>query len=521
MKILAIRGANLASLDGEFELPLADGPLGEAGVFAICGPTGAGKSTLLDAMCLALFDTAPRLEGAGRVRVGRDPDDRITTADPRSILRQGAGAGWAEVDFRGADERRYRARWEVRRARGRADGKLQPVVMRLEALDVSERWEGRKTDVLAEIEHRLGLSFAQFRRAVLLAQGDFAAFLESDARDRADLLERMTGTAIYGAISVEAHARAGRERAQLELLEARRGAVELLDPEARAGLVERCEALAIRVRQDELAQRDAERALEWHIAREGLLREELEAAGEGERLDRQLALWETRRRELEAYEAVRPLAPRWDARERAASVERARAREHEAACAQATETGALARAARDAHAEAGGRAAEAEARAERERAQIERARALDEQVGALAAASAERRAACAEARLRYDARVAAEAALVARATERAAEAAALARWLEHDPAASLTRDAARTADRLERLVAAHAERAALERERAAAGARLTRASHEDARVEGRLLGFERTRIEREAAWSAAHAAALAAPSDALGAPRDA
>ncbi|MCA9608571.1 MAG: AAA family ATPase, partial [Myxococcales bacterium] len=222
MKILAIRGANLASLEGEFELVLDTGPLAEAGVFAICGPTGAGKSTLLDAMCLALFDTAPRLDGHSRVRIGRDPEDdaRITTTDPRSILRKGAGDGWAEVDFLGVDEEIYRARWEVRRARGRADGKLQPTVMKLEALGTETRWEGRKTDVRDEIERRLGLSFDQFRRSVLLAQGDFAAFLEADPKDRADLLERMTGTAIYGAISQEAHARAGREKVALDQLEA-------------------------------------------------------------------------------------------------------------------------------------------------------------------------------------------------------------------------------------------------------------------------------------------------------------
>src|SRR5690606_34677606 len=79
VRILAIRGANLASLAGKFELNLAEGPLAQAGVFAICGPTGAGKSTLLDAMCLALFDDAPRLDASSRVRVGReeDVDDRL------------------------------------------------------------------------------------------------------------------------------------------------------------------------------------------------------------------------------------------------------------------------------------------------------------------------------------------------------------------------------------------------------------------------------------------------------------
>jgi len=172
MRILALRGANLASLEGEFELSLDEGPLAETGVFAICGPTGSGKSTLLDGMCLALFETAPRLSGNARVRVGREGDDAdlLGANDPRSILRKGAGSGFAEVDFEGVDGRRYRARWDVRRARNRPEGKLQASSMSLAALDSDERWEGRKTEVKEEIERRLGLSFDQFKRSVLLAR---------------------------------------------------------------------------------------------------------------------------------------------------------------------------------------------------------------------------------------------------------------------------------------------------------------------------------------------------------------
>ena len=75
MRILAIRGKNLASLRGDFEVALNKPPLEQAGLFAITGHTGAGKSTLLDAMCLALFDKIPRLTGAANVNVGRIDED--------------------------------------------------------------------------------------------------------------------------------------------------------------------------------------------------------------------------------------------------------------------------------------------------------------------------------------------------------------------------------------------------------------------------------------------------------------
>ena len=64
MRILAIRGRNIASLAGEFELRFHKEPLASTGLFAICGPTGAGKSTLLDALCLALYNNTPRLAKA-------------------------------------------------------------------------------------------------------------------------------------------------------------------------------------------------------------------------------------------------------------------------------------------------------------------------------------------------------------------------------------------------------------------------------------------------------------------------
>src|SRR6185295_16290733 len=164
MKILAIRGCNLASLAGEFEIDLARAPLSDAGVFAITGNTGAGKSTLLDALCVALFDRTPRLTNHSRVTVGRGDDDPSTLGahDVRTLLRRGAASGFAEVDFESGDARRYRARWAVRRARDRCDGALQDQTVSLVALDASERLGGTKTETLKAITARLGLTFDQF-----------------------------------------------------------------------------------------------------------------------------------------------------------------------------------------------------------------------------------------------------------------------------------------------------------------------------------------------------------------------
>jgi len=232
VRVLAIRGENLASLTFPFEVELERLPLAGAGLFAIAGPTGAGKSTILDALCLALFDAVPRLAEGSSALVGAEgeaEEARLSANDVRSILTRGAGRGYAEVDFVGNDGRRYRAHWEVRRARGRASGKCQPQTLSLRDLH-DERELGRtKTEVLALITERLGLTFEQFRRAVLLAQGDFAAFLKAKDRDRSELLERITGTEIYGAISRLAYARANEEALALREVHTRLDAVRPLE----------------------------------------------------------------------------------------------------------------------------------------------------------------------------------------------------------------------------------------------------------------------------------------------------
>lgn len=222
MRILAIRGKNLASLAGEFEIDFQSEPLGSAGLFAITGPTGAGKSTLLDALCLALYERTPRLARAsskGEV-IPDVGDSGVSPSDPRTILRRGAAEGRAEVDFVGSDGMSYRARWSVRRARNKSDGKLQASEIGfLRLADSQVLSDHRKTETLRMIEAKIGLNFDQFTRAVLLAQNEFAAFLRASDDERAELLQTLTGTDTFTRISQDAFARMKTEKEQLERLQ--------------------------------------------------------------------------------------------------------------------------------------------------------------------------------------------------------------------------------------------------------------------------------------------------------------
>lgn len=234
MRILAIRGSNLASLAGDFHIDFEAEPLAGSGIFAITGPTGAGKSTLLDAVCLALFAEIPRLRAAPASGSVGTEEACISARDPRSILRHGAGEGHAEIDFAMPGGGTYRARWSVRRARGKADGRLQGADHAFERLDTGERMGGTRTETLRAIAAVIGLSAEQFTRAVLLAQGDFEAFIRADANDRAALLERLTGSQVYTRLGRAAYEKARVMREELDAIRQRIAAQNGLDDECRA-----------------------------------------------------------------------------------------------------------------------------------------------------------------------------------------------------------------------------------------------------------------------------------------------
>lgn len=237
MRIQAIRGCNLASLEGEFAVDLDSGPLAASGLFAITGPTGAGKSTLLDAVCLALFAEIPRLRAApARTRVGEGrggDEDGLSAGDPRAILRHGSGEGYAEIDFRMPDGATYRARWAVRRARGKPDGAIQNHTHTFERTDRPENLGGTNTQTKQAIGQVIGLSAEQFTRAVLLAQGDFEALIRADADERAALLEKLTGSHIYSALGRKAFEDKRAWTEKLDAITAKITALEGLTPDAR------------------------------------------------------------------------------------------------------------------------------------------------------------------------------------------------------------------------------------------------------------------------------------------------
>ena len=228
MKLHKVTIHNLNSLYGENVIDF-DRDLERAALFLIVGPTGAGKSTILDAICLALFGQTPRLS-----RTNGKPD-----TDPALVMSYGTGRCSAIVEFslrdpETGDRRRYRATWDCRRAREKPTGNVQTPERSLHRIhedgaeellisDSRQKYFGEVFDGVLQ-----GLTVQDFQRSVLLAQGEFAAFLKADEGVKANILERLTNTDTYRRIGQRAARKRQLLSDQLKAHQARLDGLSLL-----------------------------------------------------------------------------------------------------------------------------------------------------------------------------------------------------------------------------------------------------------------------------------------------------
>lgn len=186
MKICKLKLKNLNSFRDPVDIDFENPPLDDASLVAITGPTGSGKTTLLDAICVAFYGKTPRL-GGGK-----------GSPHPKNLISHGEKEAFAEVHFI-ANNTRYLAIWsatqsgtpmvQLRYADG--DKLITDKLQKGKSLGSSQR------TVSEEVESILGLNFDAFRRSVMLAQGDFAAFLKADSENRRKILEATAGVSIY------------------------------------------------------------------------------------------------------------------------------------------------------------------------------------------------------------------------------------------------------------------------------------------------------------------------------------
>lgn len=200
MKFLQLEILNLASLDkqGGEVINFEEGALGESTIFSIVGPTGSGKSTLLDAICLALYNRAPRyprkkgdknqsIEIFGAADASES--NRLAPTDSRNILTRGKKEGYSKLTFLANNGSIYRAEWHVRFQRVRYENaKTALYKITKNGEEITE-----ETADWNELPNIIGLDYDQFLRTVLIAQGSFANFLTAKENERYELLEKLIG----------------------------------------------------------------------------------------------------------------------------------------------------------------------------------------------------------------------------------------------------------------------------------------------------------------------------------------
>jgi exonuclease SbcC len=309
MKILSIRLKNLASLAGEHFIDFETEPLANAGLIAIIGKTGAGKSTILDAMCLALFNKIPRLKDSDGKLLDVDGSELLTNS-PLTVLRRGTGHGFAELCFVAQDQKHYLARWEIKRARENANGKLQNVQRSLKCLTDGVVIADKSKAVETYIQQITQLSFEQFTRAVLLAQSEVTAFLKARDNERGELLEYLTNSSIFakiGQLAFEKTREISNQRKQLENV---LGHIEIRSDEEIAELKDKFQQLQQQVQQFENEKNQLIQQQQWFeqqhkLETEIVLKQQYHdsqlKAHESLAIDRQLLV------QLETFSDIRPI----------------------------------------------------------------------------------------------------------------------------------------------------------------------------------------------------------------------
>jgi exonuclease SbcC len=212
MKILNIYFKNINSLEGESRINFDQPPIADSGVFAITGPNGSGKSSVLDVITLGLYGETFRFDR---------PADHVMTKSTAESL--------AEVEFSLGDDK-FRSSWHVKREGDNPTAELLTPEMKIIQLNGSEQLLAESTQkVRDKMTELTGMDFHKFSKSMVLAQGDFAAFLNALDSERMDILEKISGADIYEDYKKQAEEKNAQAQTRMQQLEQDLKAIPVMD----------------------------------------------------------------------------------------------------------------------------------------------------------------------------------------------------------------------------------------------------------------------------------------------------
>lgn len=234
MKFLKLEIRNINSI-AEAEIDFENLLGKDEHIFLIWGPSGAGKTTILDAICLSLFKKIPRFEGAAEKKDNKYIDKEfqfseskgreISTNDIRQFLKRGTKEGSCRLTFEGNDKKQYVAqiKFSINKKNTLSDTEW--------TLQTPNAILDKNRDIEPEILRITGLNYDQFCRTTLLAQGEFTKFMKSDQNAKAEILEKLTDTAIFSEIGRRIFEKHREKEADFKNLQARNENIERLTDE--------------------------------------------------------------------------------------------------------------------------------------------------------------------------------------------------------------------------------------------------------------------------------------------------
>lgn len=148
--------------------------LTEAGLFGIFGSVGSGKSSILEAISFALYGET----------------ERLNARDKRAynMMNLKSNKSYIEFDFINFENKKFRATREFKRNSKNFEDVKTPSVQFYEWKN--ESWIPLES---SNAEPIIGLSYANFKRTIIIPQGQFKEFLELGATERTTMMKDIFG----------------------------------------------------------------------------------------------------------------------------------------------------------------------------------------------------------------------------------------------------------------------------------------------------------------------------------------